>query len=128
VSCAAVVDEQYQRRHGPLRYCLFERLCSRLVNDCRLRLEQPELERRLLGMLDGQPAIVTVAGIRVNLKPELFDIELQRFVLIANVNTGYLDTLAHGTSASSDALISPPSSRRFSETAILRSGLCAALT
>jgi hypothetical protein len=35
-------------------------------------------------------------------EPELLDVELERLLLIANVNTDDSDTLTHGTSLSSD--------------------------
>ena len=61
-------------------------------------------------------------------KTQLFDVELKSFVLIADVQTDHLDTLIHGNSISSDPLTLPlPSCRRFSETAIMRSGRWAAL-
>src|SRR5260221_9580021 len=79
-------------------------------------------------MLYREPAVVAVPRIGVNAESEFLDIELDGFVLIANVHTDHLDTLAHGTSVSSAPSIPPVSCRRFSETAILRSGRRAALT
>src|SRR6476646_11609016 len=60
-------------------------------------------------------------------KSEFFDVELQGFVLIANVQSDYCDALAHMTSVCSDRILSPASCFRFSETAIVRSGRWAAL-
>src|SRR5262249_27542392 len=93
-----------------------------------MRPEQAELEIRLIRMLHRQPAIVAVSGVRMDTKAELFDIELQRLVLIVNIQAGYLDTLAHKTSLWVRPLLPPHFRRRFSETAILRSGRWAALT
>src|SRR6185369_9106991 len=84
---------------------------------------------RLLRMLHREPAVVAVLRVGVDAEPQLLDIELKGFVLIANVHTDYPDTLAHGTfSVASAPLISPASCRRFSETAIVRPGRWAALT
>src|SRR5690606_39266761 len=95
----------------------------------RLRREQSELERRLIRMLHREPAIIAVRGIGVHPEAELLDVELQRFVLIANVQAGHSDTLGHGTSNCFDPCSLPASSRRrFSETAIVRAGRWAALT
>src|SRR5688500_14170283 len=79
-------------------------------------------------MLHCEPAVVTVPRIGVDAESELLDIELKGFVLIANVKTDHPDTLIHGTSVSSDPFILPSAScRRFSETAIVRSGRWAAM-
>src|SRR6185503_12113376 len=96
---------------------------------------QSQLERRLVRVLDRQPAVVTVSGIRVNAEPDLVDVERQRFLLITHVNADHFDTLialAHvtslGTSVSSESFVPSSSRRRFSETAIFRSGRWAAAT
>src|SRR5580692_1688190 len=78
-------------------------------------------------MLHGQPAIVTVPHVRVDAKPEFLDVERERFVLISHVQTDHSDTLAHRLSFRSVAVIPAAKRRRFSETAILRSGRRAAL-
>src|SRR5438046_10089017 len=80
-------------------------------------------------MLHRQPPIIAVPRVRVHAEAELLDIKRQRFVLVADVNSGHSDTLAHGTSFSFSAVPLPfESSRRFSETAIVRFGRCAART
>src|SRR5207302_1371012 len=101
---------------------------SACIEHRRLRGEQTKLERWLLGVLNRKPAIVTVARVRVHAEPELLDVEIERFLLIADVETDHSDTLAHGTSVASAPSIARASRRRFSETAILRLGRYAALT
>src|SRR5439155_23327556 len=84
---------------------------------------------RLVRMLHRQPAIIAIARIRVDLESELIDVKAKRLVLIADVDTSDSDTLGHGTSFSLDAVpLSSDSWRRFSETAIVRIGRCAART
>ena len=46
----------------------------------RPRREQAKLERWLVRVLHREPAIVTIAHIRVDAKPELLDVERERFV------------------------------------------------
>src|SRR4249919_1340763 len=125
---AAIVDHQHQRRHRALGHRLIRRLCRCLVDQRRLRAEQAKLETVLLRILHRQPAIVAVAGVGMEFDAELPDIKFQRLVLVANVKTGYFDTLAHMTSYLSEPPISSASRRRFSETAMLRFGRRAALT
>src|SRR6476661_3494361 len=80
-------------------------------------------------MLHRQPAIITIPGVRVNLEAQLPDVEIEGLILIVNVQTDYSDTLRHGASVGWGAVaLSFPRRRRFSETAMMRSGLCAALT
>src|SRR5262245_17138483 len=129
VGGAAVVDDQHERGHRTLGHDRIQRLRRRRVEHRRSGLEQSELERWLLRMLHGQPAIVTIPYVRVNAESELLDIERERLVLISHVQTDDFDTLAHlGPSVGSGPFIPPVSWRRFSETAIVRSGRCAALT
>src|SRR4051812_35018756 len=126
---AAVVDDEHQRRHGAFCDNPVERLRRAFVDGRRLRLEQTQLETRLIGMLHRQPAIVAIALIRVDAESKRIDIEAERLVLIADVDTGDSDTRAHGTSFSLDPVPLPPNfRRRFSKTAILRFGRCAART
>lgn len=76
-----------------------------------------------------EPAVVAVARVGMHAESELADIELQGFVLITNVQSDYSDTLIHATSGFCGApFVAPASCRRFSETAEVRSGRCAALT
>ena len=90
--------------------------------------EQAELERRLIRVLHREPAVVAILRVRVDAESEFFDIELKGFVLISNVQADNPDTLTHGTSVfSAESFISPASCRRFSETALVRFGLWAAL-
>src|SRR5438876_8933381 len=127
VGGAAVVHDEHERWHRAFGHDLAQRLRRRRVVHRRPRHEQAELERWLVRVLHREPTIVTIAHIRVNAKPELLDGERERFVLISHVQTDHFDTLAHRTSFCSDPFISPASRRRFSETAIVRSGRCAAL-
>src|SRR5688572_902869 len=82
---AAVVDDEHERGHGPLRHDLAQGLRGRRVDHRRLRREQAELEGRLLRMLHREPAIVAVPRVGVDAESELLDIELEGFLLIANV-------------------------------------------
>src|SRR4029079_17476272 len=101
----------------------------RIVDQRRLRAEQAELEAGLVRVRDGQPAIGAAARGGVERESELVDVEAQRLVLVVNVDSGDLNLGAHGTSdCCSASPLSPASRRRFSETAIVRSGRCAALT
>src|SRR5262245_41691552 len=101
----------------------------RRVEHGLLRQEQAQFERRLVRMLHREPAIVPVARVGVDLEAQLAHVEVERLVLIVHIKTDYSDTFGHfGTSFSSGSVLSPASRRRFSETAILRSGLQAALT
>src|SRR6185436_11561382 len=99
-------------------------LRRRRVDRRRLRLEQAELERGLVGMLHRQPAIIAIPRIGMDAKSELADIELKRLILIAHEHACNANTLCHlGNSVLSWAsLVSDASRRRFSETAIVRFG------
>src|SRR5947208_12695355 len=80
-------------------------------------------------MLHREPTVVAIPRIGVDAESELVDIELECFILIANVDTDHSDTLTHRTtSVKSDPILTLASCRRFSETAIVRSGRWAALT
>src|SRR5688500_17993972 len=127
VGGAAVVDRQHERRHCALRHDLAQRLRRSGVERRRSRYEEAELEGRLVRVLHREPAVVAVSHVGVDAKPKLFDVEIEGFALITNVQTDHFDTLAHGTSVSSDPFLSLAPCRRFSETAIVRSGRCAAL-
>src|SRR5262245_55441681 len=97
---------------------------SRRVEHGLLRQEQAKLERGLVRMLHREPAIVPIARVRVDLEAQLAHVEVERLFLVVHIKTDYSDTYGHlGTSVSSGSVISPASRRRFSETAILRSGL-----
>jgi len=78
-------------------------------------------------MLNRQPAIIAVSSIRVNTEAELLDIEIECLILISHVQPDNPDTPAHRTSSSFAVLLTGISRCRFSETAILRSGRCAAI-
>src|SRR5205814_4664478 len=56
------------------------------------------------------------------------DVKCKCFVLVADVDSGHPDTLAHRTSSVSPDAITVEFRRRFSKTAILRLGRWAALT
>src|SRR3954471_19278593 len=74
-------------------------------------------------MLHRQPAIVAILHVGVDAEPELPHVERHRFVLVAHVHTGNLDTLAHRTSFVLRRTFLPRSiRRRFSETAMVRCG------
>src|SRR5690349_6964999 len=77
-------------------------------------------------MLDGEPAIRTVAHVRVDAKTQFVDVEPKRLVLIVDVHAHHADTLIHHTSLVDATTVSVASQRRFSETALVRSGRCAA--
>src|SRR5689334_6285497 len=79
-------------------------------------------------MLHRQPAVVAVLRVGVDAESQLVDIELQGLILIADVQSDYSNALAHVSSVSLERIISPASCRRFSETAIVRCGRCAAAT
>src|SRR5262245_28777067 len=49
-------------------------------------------------MLDGEPAIRTVARVGVNSEAELVNVERERLVLISNVQSDDFDALFHETS------------------------------
>src|SRR5690606_19867279 len=99
--------------------------------------EQAELECGLVGMLHGQPAVVAVAGVGVHAEAELADVEIVGFILVAHVeaddeagngNVGGEGAVVHGSCSVLGApKVSPASRRRFSETAMVRSGRAAAL-
>src|SRR5690606_33362121 len=107
------------------------------IDRWRLGGEQAELQGRLVRVLHGQPAIVAVACVRVYAEAELADVEVVGFVLVAYVQAedeaGDVDVVCqgavvHGSSSVLGAsTVSPASSRRFSETAMVRSGRWAAL-
>src|SRR3546814_5686962 len=88
-------------------------------------------------MLHGQPAVVAVACVGVDAEAELADVEVVGFVLVADVQAddqaGDGDVVCqravvHGSSFVLGAPpVSPASRRRFSETAMVRSGRWAAL-
>src|SRR3546814_12175127 len=83
-------------------------------------------------MLHGQPAVVAVACVGVDAEAELADVEVVGFVLVADVQAddqaGDGDVVCqravvHGSSFVLGApTVSPASRRRFSETAMVRSG------
>src|SRR6185295_1361722 len=125
VGCAAIVDDEHKRGHGALGHDFTHGLGGRRVDRRRLWLEQTQLERWLVGRLHCEPAILAVARVGVDAETEVLYIEIERFILIAHVNASDANTLCHlGTSVSSSApLVSEPSRRRFSETAIVRFGL-----
>src|SRR5262245_10759270 len=124
---AAIVDNEHERRHGAFRHDLAHGLRGRRVERRRLRREQAELKGRLVRVLHGQPAVVAVPRVGMDAESQLLDIELTRFLLIADVQTDDANTLAHGASLSSDPfIVSSASRRRFSETAIVRPGRWAA--
>src|SRR5262245_56310944 len=80
-------------------------------------------------MLHGQPAVFAVLHVRVDPEPELVDIKSDRLVLVAHVHTHYIYALVHRTSLSFRRPFLPAAvRRRFSETAVVRCGRCAALT
>src|SRR2546430_7717639 len=58
MSGGAIVDDEDQRRHRTLGHDLAYGRSRRFIDRRRLRLEQPELERCLLGMLHRQPPII----------------------------------------------------------------------
>src|SRR5690606_41634286 len=107
------------------------------VDGRRLRRERAQLERRLAGVLHGQPPVVAVACVGVDAESELADVEVEGFVLVAHVqaddqagdcDVGCQGAVVHGASFVLGApTVSPDSRRRFSETAMLRSGRWAAL-
>ncbi|MNV56048.1 hypothetical protein D3C71_1483160 [compost metagenome] len=96
--------------------------------DGRAGLEQAKLKRGLVRMLDGQPAVVAIAHIRVNAKAQFFDVERQRFVLIVHVQADNIDSFVHDSSLVDSRNVAAAARRRFSKTALSRSGRCAALT
>ena len=55
-------------------------------------------------------------------------IERQRLVLVAHIDAYYLDAFAHGASSVGAATLVAPARRRFSRTAIFRSGRSTART
>ena len=74
-------------------------------------------------MLHREPTEVAVSRIGMDAEAQLFDIELEGFVLIANVQPDYSDTLTHNNSGLLGAPFLPACSRRrFSETAVVMSG------
>ena len=74
-------------------------------------------------MLHGKPAIVAVSHVGMDAETELVDVEIYGLILIADVDTDHSNTLTYGTSIVSDrSTLSSASRRRFSETAVLRSG------
>src|SRR5262249_26357241 len=76
------------------------------------------------GWLHREPAIVPVVGVGVDLEAQLAHVKVERLVLVVHIETDNSDTFVHlETSVSSVSVLSPASRRRFSETAILRSGL-----
>ncbi len=77
-------------------------------------------------MLDREPAVGTVAHVRVDTESELVDVERERFVLVIDVQAHYIYTLVHGISLVDGQNVSLAMRRRFSKTAMLRSGRCAA--
>jgi hypothetical protein len=82
---AAVVDDQHQRRHGAFGDELAEGLSGGGVVDGGAGREEAELEGGLVGMLDGEPAVVAVADVGVDFESELVDVELKGLVLIEDV-------------------------------------------
>src|SRR5262245_13842620 len=79
-------------------------------------------------MLHREPAIVTVLHIGMDFEPELLDVERESLFLVSHVQTDHFDTLTHWASLLCGPMIPPATRRRFSETAVLRSGRWAALT
>jgi hypothetical protein len=53
------------------------------------------LEVSLVGVRDGEPAHEAEIGIRVDDHPELSDVELERLVLVQNVDEGARSPLEH---------------------------------
>ncbi len=98
------------------------------IGDCGVN--RPSWKRRLVRVLHREPAVVAVPRIGVDAEAELLDIELERLVLIADIQTGHRHPGSRhpalmappGTSVSSALSISSASCRRFSETAIVRFG------
>src|SRR3546814_3445173 len=82
---AAVVDDEYERRHGALGDDFAQGLRSHRIDRRRLRSEEAELEGRLVRVLHGQPAVVAVACVGVDAEAELADVEVVGFVLVADV-------------------------------------------
>ncbi len=124
---AAVSHRQHQGRHCTLGNHCPQSLRSRRIVHRRPGSEQTELEGRLLRMLDRKPAIVTVAHVRMDAEPQLLDVERDCF----RPDRGRTNR-PFGYPGSSDLLnlqsrlYRPSNRRRFSETAIVRSGRCAA--
>jgi hypothetical protein len=77
-------------------------------------------------MLDRQPAVGTVAHVCVDAEAELVDVEGERFVLVIDVQAHHINTLVHDTSLVDGGTVSLATRRRFSKTAMVRSGRCAA--
>jgi hypothetical protein len=71
-----------------------------LVQHGRLRPKQPQLEGRLIRMLHGQPPVIAILHVRVDAESQLFDVKLERFLLIVHIQTNDSNTLTHGTSLS----------------------------
>jgi hypothetical protein len=93
---AAVVHGQHQRRHRALGDQGLQGLGRCRVVHRRTGQEQAELEGRLIGQLDRQPAVVTIACVRVDTKTELVDVEGECFILVAHVEPDDFNTKAHG--------------------------------
>src|SRR5690606_20344165 len=73
-------------------------------------------------------SVLAVAHVGMDLEPQLFRVERQRFVLVAHVQHDYLDTLCHGTYVGWRPFVATACSRRFSETAVPNPGRGAART
>ena len=71
VGGAAVVHNEYQRRHRAFCHNRVQRLRGRLVMHRRTRFEEAELQQGLVRVLQGEPAIVAVAHIGVDPESEL---------------------------------------------------------
>ncbi|EEF27589.1 conserved hypothetical protein [Ricinus communis] len=127
ITRAAVSHRKHEGRHGALRNHGAQRLSRGLVMHGRAGRKQAELERRLFRMLHREPPIRAVAHVRMDAKSELVDIERERFVLIVDIQPHYVDSLVHFDISSIGGRNVPFAlRRRFSKTAVVRSGRCAA--
>ncbi|MNR39512.1 hypothetical protein D3C85_1577270 [compost metagenome] len=79
-------------------------------------------------MLDREPTVGPIAHVRVYAKSKLLNVERERLVLILDVYACDIDTFVHDSSLVDARTVSLAWRRRFSKTAVPRSGRCAAFS
>ncbi|MNV76406.1 hypothetical protein D3C71_1697550 [compost metagenome] len=124
---------QHQRWHGTFGHHGAQGLRGGLVVYRRSRGEQTELKRWLLRVLHREPPVGTVAHVGVHPKSQFADIKGQRLILVIHIQAHHSNAtpartlVRHHCSLVVDGWFVPFAAvRRFSETAVVRSGRCAA--
>ena len=95
VQAAGIVGDEDEAAQGALGDELAELRGGRLVVQRRARLLQRDLGLRLAGNADRQPAVVTLPDVVALLEPELVDVEVERLLLVEDVDRGDVEPVDH---------------------------------